>query len=505
MTLSGLGDLRRRGQQMTEELSREGYLAYSGQKPTADLQGIYARFADVVSEESLALTLEAFKSAPDASEEQRSARWLLDWQVESQSSRMLAALDEREIEWEGSAVVTADGEEIQYQAVSIEIGNCPDRRRRSSLDNARAQLAEREHSPIRLERLQREKEITESIGAGRNYNDAFEQVSGVSLSRLAAECSAFLRDTQSLWDDTLPPILKRSLGVKPGEATRADAHYLLRAAQFDGAFPAGAMDRVIRQQMSEMGIDASADGRIVFDVGDRPGKRARAFCSPVRVPEEVYLVLRPHGGQTDYTTYLHELGHALHFANADASYPFEFRWLGDNSVTESYAMLFDHRMQDRRWLLRYTELGKERIAEFMRAAGFEELHFLRRYCAKLLYEVQLYSGDVEWSRLPDLYAESLTAATTFRYRPADAFIDVDPRYYSARYLRAWQLQAIIDSALVAKFDDDWFRNPQAGPWLVAELLSQGQRETAEEIAIRSGAGTLSFGPLIRRIEALLGN
>ena len=41
------------------------------------------------------------------------------------------------------------------------------------------------------------------------------------------------------------------------------------------------------------------------------------------------------------------LGHALHFANVRSDYPFEYRWLGDNSVTESYAMLMDHRIRDR--------------------------------------------------------------------------------------------------------------------------------------------------------------
>ena len=30
----------------------------------------------------------------------------------------------------------------------------------------------------------------------------------------------------------------------------------------------------------------------------------------MRIPDEVYLVLRPHGGQTDWQTFLHELGHA---------------------------------------------------------------------------------------------------------------------------------------------------------------------------------------------------
>ena len=42
---------------------------------------------------------------PEESDDRRSARMLLDWQVESQSSRQLAPLDEREIAWEGEAIV----------------------------------------------------------------------------------------------------------------------------------------------------------------------------------------------------------------------------------------------------------------------------------------------------------------------------------------------------------------------------------------------------------------
>jgi len=252
-----------------------------------------------------------------------------------------------------------------------------------------------------------------------------------------------------------------------------------------------------------MGIDPTAGGRIVFDVGEREGKRSRAFCSPVRVPEEVYLVLRPHGGQSDYNTFLHELGHALHFGYASPDYAFEFRWLGDNSVTESYAMLFDHRMQDAGWLRRYSRLRTNRVGKFLRSAGLEELHFLRRYCAKLIYEHSLYSGEVEWSSLPDLYVSLLTNATGFEYDPVDAFVDVDPRYYSARYLRAWPLQSILNEQLTSRFDVDWFRNPSAGPWIAHELFAQGQRENAEEIAARAGVEKLSFQPLIRKIEALL--
>jgi hypothetical protein len=252
-----------------------------------------------------------------------------------------------------------------------------------------------------------------------------------------------------------------------------------------------------------MGADATAGGRVIFDTADREGKNSRAFCAPVRVPQEVYLVLRPHGGQSDYRTFLHELGHALHFANTSADHPFEYRWLGDNSVTESYAMLFDHMLHLPGWLARYTELGAPRIPGFLRAAGFEELQFLRRYCAKLIYEHELYGGEHSWQSLPDIYVDTLSQATSFRYDRADAFVDVDPRYYAARYLRAWQLQAVIGEALVERFDEDWYRNPRAGPYIVDTLFAEGQRELAHELAERVTARTLSFAPLVRATEAML--
>jgi hypothetical protein len=201
-------------------------------------------------------------------------------------------------------------------------------------------------------------------------------------------------------DEVLPEFTKRVLGMNVRDLTRADALALMRAREFDAYFPASRMEAAITGQVREMGVDPLAAGRITLDTGDREGKRSRAFCSPVRVPSEVYLVLRPHGGQTDWNTFLHELGHALHFAYMRPDLAFEYRWLGDNSITEGYAMFFDHSMKDRGWLKRYTELGESKVDNFLRTAGFEELQFLRRYCAKLIYEVELYGGKRSWDSLP---------------------------------------------------------------------------------------------------------
>lgn len=495
--------LRRDGQAMMEELSRESYLAHSGLKATVELQPIYARYADVIGEDAFRFAAESYAAVKPGTDEHRSARVMLEWELEGQVSRALAPLEEREVAWENTAMLRLpEGREMQYQAAPIEIGNSKIRAERIAIDEARAKIAGSEHAPMRLEYFQREKEVVESMGVAPSYNESFEAVTGISLSKLAAQCTAFLRETEAMWDETLRYYLKTKMGLKRGEAMRADALALFRASEFDEGFPASQMEPAVRRQVSEMGMDATANGRVIFDLGEREGKRSRAFCAPVRVPDEVYLVLRPHGGQSDYTTFLHELGHALHFANADASLPFEFRWLGDNSVTEGYAMLFDHRMQDGGWLSRYSSLGGSRLGEYLRMSGFEELHFLRRYSAKLLYEIAVYTGEAPWSSLPDLYVSRLTGATGFTYRPEDAFIDLDPRFYSVRYLRAWQLQSALNATLTEKFNDDWFRNPAAGPWITGELFSIGQRDTADEIATRIGA-TLSFDPIVKRIEALL--
>ena len=488
-----------------EEISREYYLAMSGHKAQAELQPIYEKHTGIMTPDALDACLEAFRSAPPGSEDHVRARMLIEWLTGLRSSRELAPLDERDMAWEASALVTlSDGSKLQYERIPIEIANSPDRARRESINAARARLVEAELAPMRLERFQRERDIVEALDLANGYNATWELISGISLSGLRAQCEQFLRDTQAAWDDTAPEFIRRVLKIEPREATRADAMALFRARAFDGAFPGPQMESRVLGQVGEMGLDALAGGRIRLDTGEREGKRSRAFCAPVRVPDEVYLVLRPHGGQSDWSTFLHELGHALHFANMRADYPFEYRWLGDNSVTESYAMLFDGLMQDSGWLKRYTDLGDAQLREFSRTVGFEELHFMRRYCAKFIYETQLYGGELRWDSLPDIYVELLTKATTFQYLKADAFVDVDPSFYSARYLRAWQLQSLLNETLTERYDEDWWRNPRAGPWVRDSLFAEGQRELAHEQATRVSGRELSFAPLIREIERLLG-
>jgi hypothetical protein len=470
---------------MTEALSREAYQAGAGFIAETHFERIFEEFADCASAE-----------AWDAA---KGIRALEEWTADNRIGRATAALDDRLQAWESSAVITLEnGERLPYQQAAIAIANEPRRERRLAIDTAR-RAVNREPSAMRTEKLGRERDLLGEL-LGLPVVAARARLSGIDLAGLAGLCRAFLDRTRDLYHDTLKDELKRELGLTPGSADRTDGAFLFRGAAYDEFFPGEALIETARGQVGEMGIDATAGGRITCDTAERERKRARAFCAPVRVPEEVYLVTRPHGGYVDYRAFWHELGHALHFANASRDLRFEQRWLGDNSVTESYAMLFEHQTMAPAWLRRYAAMSGEPLRAFTRAQGFALLAILRRYAAKLEYEIGLHAAPSFAAAAPH-YAELLTEATGFRYSEDDALSDLDDGFYSARYLRAWLLEAALRGQLIERFDVDWFRNPRCGP-AVLDLLVQGQREDATGVARQIGV-SLDFTPLIRQCEEAL--
>jgi len=481
-----VGELRRRGEGMCGELGLESYRTGAGLAAESHYAEIFTRYADLAD----AAAVDAARGHPE----------LLEWVVDNRVGRSVAALDDRLHAWEARAVISVPGgASLPYQRAAIEIANEPDRGRRLAIEAARRAVLG-EPAAIRRERLTLERGLLAGLGMGDQIATR-SALSGVDLAALGEACGAFLAGTADLYRDALRAVLKRELGLAPGDADRADAAYLFRGVEYDEFFRGSELVTTARAQLAAMGLDAEAGGRIRYDAEDRDRKRARAFCSPVRVPDEVYLVIRPFGGQTDYRAFWHELGHAQHFANISAALPFEHRWLGDNSVTEAFAMLFEHMVVAPAWLRRFTGLAGERQAAFRRAQAFALLAILRRYAAKLRYELELHrAASLESGAAA--YAPLLSEATGFRYAPEDALLDLDDGFYAARYLRAWQLEALLAAALRERFDEDWFLNPRSGGWLL-DLFARGQASDAAALAAAVLGRRLDFGPLLARAEAAL--
>jgi hypothetical protein len=248
-----------------------------------------------------------------------------------------------------------------------------------------------------------------------------------------------------------------------------------------------------------LGFDLSEEPNIKLDLEDRPQKTPRACVIASDPPQIVHLITRAQGGVHDYQAFLHEAGHALHYAGCDPSLPYTFRKLSrDHALTEIYSYVCEAISTEPGWHERYFGLSAEQAAENAEATHFLEALLFRRYTAKLRFELDFWSRFAEDGGTPDSYSERLTEATGVFYRPDNYLADMDPGFYSADYLRAWVRSAQLRRHLVSEVGETWWRDRRTGD-LLRELFREGTKPTSEEIAGRLGFDPLDTRPLLEEI------
>ena len=192
------------------------------------------------------------------------------------------------------------------------------------------------------------------------------------------------------------------------------------------------------------------------------------------------LVIQPIGGRDDWEALFHEAGHTEHFAHTSPDLPMEAKRLGDMAVTEGWAMLMQHLVDEPAWLNR--RLDVPRVAAIANDGATTLLYFVRRYSAKLLYEIEFFQADDPASMRPR-YAELLTEALKLPANPESYLDDIDGSFYVTGYLRSWAFEAQLRDFLRSEFGNEWFARRDAGD-LLRELWSLGQGPTAERAAPR---------------------
>jgi hypothetical protein len=472
---------------MTAEALEEEYLHGSGRKATMELSRVYERHADLTTLDT-ALEL-AEMGAP--TELQRFA-------AEAYIGNGLKELTDRKANLEASLTVDFDDGAVPYREVRPRLMNEPDHARRHELHRRRCDVTEREINPVLGERIERERELASELGAP-SVRALYERF-GYDPAGLAVRTERFISATESLYRRELDRALRERVGIDPAEATAADVARLMRAPGFDAGFPPDRAVPALRATLEGLGIDIDRQRNVELDVEPRRGKVPRAFCAPIRVPDRVVLVTLPQGGQEDYLALFHEAGHTEHFAHTSPSLPAEDRLLGDNGVTEGFAFLFEHLVTDPRWLS--SRLDMPGAEDYTRFAAFTNLMLVRRYSAKLAYELELHSGT-PLDGLASRYTELLAHAVGVPYPAADYLDDVDPGLYCTCYLRAWAFEAQLADWLREQFGADWFRNRRAGS-LLRELWELGQSLNAEQLLRDVTGQDLDLDVLAERARRDLG-
>jgi hypothetical protein len=222
---------------------------------------------------------------------------------------------------------------------------------------------------------------------------------------------------------------------------------------------------------------------------------------PADPPTVVHLITRAQGGLHDYQAFLHEAGHALHYAGCDPALPYTFRNISrDHALTEIYSYIVEAISRQPGWHARYFDLTDEEAEQNAEATVFMEALLFRRYAAKLRFELDFWSRFREDGGTDAGYAELLTAATGMEYRREGFLADMDAGFYSADYLRAWIRAAQLRTYLEREVGDEWWASRETGDRL-RELFREGTKPSSEEIAGRIGFEPLDTGPLLTELGA----
>ena len=461
-----LASYRQGADQFLEALQREYYLHMSGQKDDLDIESIYGRHAGLFTREAV----EELRPSGNMK--------LLEFAVQGHIGQETKAEEAELARREAELEIEVDGEPVPYRQAAVLQANEDDPGRRRAIDAARNEAVESELNPLLLQMLERSHALAAELGFD-SYRAMCEQLSETDLGALERQTAAFLEATEASYRHVVEPQLVEHLGLQLSELERADLPAFFRAKSLDRLFPADDLMPTFDRLVDGIG---ARNGNVRMDLEPRPKKSPRAFCSPVLVPDEVYLVITRIGGREDYEALFHEAGHALHYAHVDRELPFEDRCLGDNSVTEGFAFLLQH------------VVSREEQREFERA---EKLVFLRRYCAKLSYELELHGGT-GLDGMRETYARRQSEAVMVDWSGVTWLADVDPFFYVARYLRAWALETHLRALLLQRFGDEWPTRPEAGD-LLKELWKEGQRMSADDLLAELTGAKLDFSAMLEEV------
>jgi len=470
------------------ERSEEARAVRVGEKETSEQAAIVARYADLFTREQL----EALRDSGDERLfrlQEACLGGIIVGELAEPSDRLENAVLAARVEFRG--------EELPLRSAQATLALLDDYGAREELGTLTGDASAR-FNDDRLQLLRAEEELDAELSG---EPDPVERSAGrkrIDLDELAAALRSAASEQGEAWTELRERWTDRLLGEeREDEPSSHHVAYLRRLSPLASLYTKERAVPICLETLIRLGFDLGADDHIHLDLDDRPQKSPRACVIASDPPSVVHLITRAQGGLHDYQSFLHEAGHALHYAGCDPSLPYTFRRLSrDHALTEIYSFLLESVTREPGWHREHFALWAGEAEDCADATRFLDVLLFRRYAAKLDYELEIWA---DFANAPDhatKYAERLRAATGFRYRPDGYLADMDGGFYSADYLRAWIRSAQLRAYLRETIGPDWWEQSATGDFLRG-LFAQGTQPSSEEIAARIGFSPLDTRPLVQ--------
>jgi hypothetical protein len=481
------------------ERSEEWRAVRVGEKEVSEQAEIVRRFADLFSREQIDALQEAEEGAGGDERE-----LLYRLRKTCESGLISAQLAEREDELENRVLatrVTFKGEEMPLRNAQAQLAVLTAYADREELGVIQAE-ASAQFNDDRLDLLRSSEELAAEYSGILDAIERNEEEKDISLRELSGALKRASDDSSAAYDGLRERWFAKLLG-DDRQSVPSSYHtaWMRRLSPLESTYTKDRATEICLQTLGALGFDLNAQPNIKLDLDDRPQKSPRACVIASDPPTIVHLITRAQGGLHDYQAFLHEAGHALHYAGCDPALPYTFRRISrDHALTEIYSYIVEAISREPEWHELYFGLSAEQARENAEATTFLEALLYRRYEAKLRFELDFWSRFNGDGGDADVYERLLTEATGIRYRRDNYLSDMDAGFYSADYLRAWIRSAQLRQHLVDQVGADWWRNPHTGQ-LLSELFREGTKPTSEEIAARLGFEPLDTKPLLHEIGA----
>lgn len=483
------------------------YQHRAGHERELRIEPIYERYGGLFTRETIDALVRELAEIPEYRETERASLHALIGaarlgylQAEAHDLTFERAL------CEASARIDWQGESLPAYNAPAKISNEPSAHARREL-TARWQDALTACDDLRAARIESFHASARELGFD-SYRQLCAETTHTDYEQLSSATDRFLQDTEQPYMSALARAVASDLpGVAIEDLQHADYFSFERMARLDPLFPAGEMLPTYSAAMNSLGIRIEQQSNIMIDDEPRPFKNPRAACLRVNPPDDVRLLLSPIGGAYDYRTLFHEAGHAQHLGWSSRElaerHP-EFVFAPDYATTEGYAFLLQHLFIDRFWLQEHrSSLSAEQTSDAVSALALRTLCTVRRFCAKLKYEIALHdAAQVRSEHLAATYSTLQAEATGFRRSPAVFLIDVDDEFYVAAYLRAWAFEAGLREHLRTRYGRRWWASRKAGDELI-DLWNTSSRYNVEELARLIGFGEVSFDLLADTLIAAM--
>ena len=481
------------------ERSEEWRAVRVGEKETSEQAEIVRRYADLFSREQMDALEEAEGSV---SGDERELLYRLRKTCES--GLISSQLAEREDELENRLLaerVTFHGEEMPLRNAQAKLAVLASYADREELGNIQA-AASGKFNEDRLELLRATEELAAEYSGISDAVERNEEEKDISLRELSSALKAASDASTESYGALRDRWFAKLLGDEREEVPSSyHTAYMRRLSPLESTYTKDRATEICLQTLEALGFDLNAQPNIRLDLDDRPQKSPRACVIASDPPKVVHLITRAQGGLHDYQAFLHEAGHALHYAGCDPQLPYVFRRISrDHALTEIYSYIVEAISREPEWHEQYFGLSPDQAQENAEATTFLEALLYRRYEAKLRFELDFWSRFNSDGGDADVYERYLTDATGIAYRKDNYLSDMDAGFYSADYLRAWIRSAQLRDHLVSEVGADWWRNPKTGV-LLTDLFREGTKPTSEEIAGRLGFDPLDTKPLLHEIGA----